>query len=60
MLAGATIPQTLAPVVLPLLLLRPAPESAIQRSLWAVVVGCFAAAILLLGVLSLRLVLRQS
>ena len=59
MLAGATIPQTLAPVVLPLLLLRPAPKSAVQRSLWAVVVGCFTAAIVLLGVLSLRLVLRQ-
>ncbi|OUJ72283.1 hypothetical protein BXP70_18660 [Hymenobacter crusticola] len=59
LLAGATISQTLAPVVLPLLLLRPAPKSTIQRSLWAVIVGCFAAAIVLLGVLSLRLVLRQ-
>ena len=59
MLAGATIAQTLAPVVLPLLLLRPAPTSTLQRSLWALVVGCFAAAILLLGVLSLRLVLKQ-
>lgn len=59
LLAGATIAQTLAPVVLPLLLLRPAPQSTLQRSLWAVIVGCFAAAILLLGVLSLRLVLRQ-
>ncbi|WP_324678436.1 hypothetical protein [Hymenobacter sp. GOD-10R] len=60
LLAGATIPQTLAPVVLPLLLLRPAPKSTVPRSLWAVVVGCFAAAILLLGVLSLRLLLRQA
>jgi hypothetical protein len=59
MLAGATIAQTLAPVVLPLLLLRPAPESKVNRGLWMVVIGCFAVAILLLGVLSLRLVLRQ-